>query len=270
MQDPYKVLGISRDATDDEVKKAYRQLSRKYHPDANVNNPNKDKAEEMFKLVQQAYQQVMYERQHPYSSAGSGAYGSGRPQGGGSGPRPGQSPYGQSSSGQSWQDENGTTYTYYGNFEDFSDFWNEFFSTYGFGTQNTRQDNSEEAIHLRAAASYINHGMFQEALNVLSAMEERSAQWYYYSAAANSGIGNDAVALEHAQRAAAMEPDNQIYQSMLSQLQSGSRWYSSRQQSYGTPATAGGHCMRVCATYLCLNAMCNLCCCGGGGYRTGC
>ena len=42
MSDPYKVLGISRDATDDEVKRAYRKLSRKYHPDANINNPNKD------------------------------------------------------------------------------------------------------------------------------------------------------------------------------------------------------------------------------------
>ncbi len=62
MTDPYKVLGISPDATDDEVKKAYRNLSRKYHPDANINNPNKEKAEEMFKLVQQAYQQIMDER----------------------------------------------------------------------------------------------------------------------------------------------------------------------------------------------------------------
>ena len=52
MNDPYKVLGITRNATDEEIKKAYRDLSRKYHPDANVNNPNKDKAEEMFKLVQ--------------------------------------------------------------------------------------------------------------------------------------------------------------------------------------------------------------------------
>ena len=90
MSDPYKILGISRDATDDEVKKAYRQLSRKYHPDANVNNPDKDKAEEMFKLVQQAYQQVMYERQHPYSSSGFGTSGYGRPQGSS---RPGSSPY---------------------------------------------------------------------------------------------------------------------------------------------------------------------------------
>ena len=47
MTDPYSVLGVSRDATDEEIKKAYRTLSRKYHPDANINNPNKDKAEEM-------------------------------------------------------------------------------------------------------------------------------------------------------------------------------------------------------------------------------
>ncbi len=52
MSDPYKVLGIERTATDEEVKKAYRTLSRKYHPDANSNNPNTDKAEEMSKLVQ--------------------------------------------------------------------------------------------------------------------------------------------------------------------------------------------------------------------------
>ena len=67
MSDPYKVLGISRDATDDEVKQAYRKLSRKYHPDANINNPNKDKAEEMFKLVGQAYNQIMDERKNGYS-----------------------------------------------------------------------------------------------------------------------------------------------------------------------------------------------------------
>ena len=44
--DPYNVLGIMPGATDEEIKKAYRNLSRKYHPDANVNNPNKLQAEE--------------------------------------------------------------------------------------------------------------------------------------------------------------------------------------------------------------------------------
>lgn len=80
MTDPYKVLGVSRDASDDEVKKAYRTLSRKYHPDANINNPNKDQAEEMFKLVQQAYNQIMREREGGYSSQSYSQtrYGTGR------------------------------------------------------------------------------------------------------------------------------------------------------------------------------------------------
>lgn len=61
--DPYEVLGVSRGASDEEIKKAYRNLSRKYHPDANINNPNKAEAEEKFKQVQQAYDMVMKEKE---------------------------------------------------------------------------------------------------------------------------------------------------------------------------------------------------------------
>ena len=75
MTDPYQILGVSRDASDDEIKKAYRTLSRKYHPDANINNPNKDQAEAKFKEVQQAYQQIMKEREYGSSdSYGAGGY----------------------------------------------------------------------------------------------------------------------------------------------------------------------------------------------------
>lgn len=63
MLDPYSVLGIPRNASDEEIKKAYRKLSRQYHPDANINNPNKAQAEEKFKEVQQAYEQIMRERE---------------------------------------------------------------------------------------------------------------------------------------------------------------------------------------------------------------
>lgn len=79
MNNPYQVLGIQRNATEEEIKKAYRSLSRKYHPDANVNNPNKEAAENKFKEVQEAYEQIMNERtgggsQGSYS--GFGGFGS--------------------------------------------------------------------------------------------------------------------------------------------------------------------------------------------------
>lgn len=63
MTNPYSILGVSSDASDEEIKKAYRTLSRKYHPDANINNPNAAQAEEKFKQIQQAYQQIMKERE---------------------------------------------------------------------------------------------------------------------------------------------------------------------------------------------------------------
>ena len=76
--DPYEVLGVSRGASDEEIKKAYRNLSRKYHPDANINNPNKDQAEERFKMVQQAYDQIMKEKEQGqgfYGGYGTGGFG---------------------------------------------------------------------------------------------------------------------------------------------------------------------------------------------------
>ncbi len=75
MLNPYSVLGVERGASDEEIKKAYRNLSRKYHPDANINNPNKAQAEEKFKEIQAAYNQIMDERQNgSYSNSYSNSY----------------------------------------------------------------------------------------------------------------------------------------------------------------------------------------------------
>ena len=62
INNPYEVLGVSPSASDDEIKKAYRDLTRKYHPDANVDNPLADLAEEKFKEVQEAYERESFGR----------------------------------------------------------------------------------------------------------------------------------------------------------------------------------------------------------------
>ena len=242
MYDPYAVLGISRNATDEEVKKAYRALSRKYHPDANVNNPNKEQAEEKFKEIQQAYQQVMYEKEHGTSSG----YG--------------QSGYGGQSSG------------YGGSAWDFEDFFGGFGGGFG-GGQSQRQNRSsgmdEESTYKQAAANYIRSGHYKEALNVLNSMSKRDAHWYYLSAIANSGIGNNVAALEHAEKAVQMEPGSQEYQQLYAQLQNGGSWYQGQRQSYGSSmGGSGGFCMKLCIA----NLICNVCCGGGlccGGMPSG-
>ena len=58
MNDPYQVLGVKPDASDDEIKKAYRELARKYHPDNYQNNPLADLAEEKMKEVNEAYDAI--------------------------------------------------------------------------------------------------------------------------------------------------------------------------------------------------------------------
>ncbi len=75
MKDPYEVLGISKDANPEEIKKAYRRLAKKYHPDNYINNPLADLAAEKFKEINEAYEQLSgnggsYQSQHQGASAG--------------------------------------------------------------------------------------------------------------------------------------------------------------------------------------------------------
>ena len=220
MRNPYEVLGVPRSASDDEIKKAYRQLSRRYHPDANINNPNKEEAEEKFKEIQQAYQQIMHDREQGYDSYTDYAGGSGA------------SGYGG--------------YGSYGSFR-------------GYG-RTGGNSYSQTDVHMQAVRNFISSRHFAEALRLLNEMEERSAQWYYSSAMANSGEGNNVTALQHAQMAASMEPGNLQYRQLASQLENGGSWYRSMGEMYGNPLeTAGGDwCTRMCLA----NLLCN-CLCGG-------
>ncbi len=205
MANPYQVLGVSPGASDEEIKKAYRSLSRRYHPDANVNNPNRAQAEEKFKEVQQAYDQIMKEKQQGSSygyrtaSGGFGGYGG----------------YGGSA---------------------------------GSGS-----------VELTAAANYIANRCYAEALNVLNGIPtgERRARWYFLSALANQGAGNNITAREHAQRAVEMEPSNMEYRQFLQHLEYGGTWYSDMGSGYDRPYGSAGN---WCLSMLFLNMLCNCCC----------
>ena len=120
-------------------------MSRKYHPDSYTDETEKKWAEEKFREVQEAYNQIVDERSGKTSGYGNaGGYGS------------------------------------------------------------SSQSYSEEDQHLMAAMNYINARRFNEAINVLNGMENRSARWYFFSSYANLGLGNNAVALDYAKKAVDM------------------------------------------------------------------
>lgn len=241
MQDPYEILGVSRDADMDEIKKAYRQLSRKYHPDANINNPNKAQAEEKFKQVQQAYQKIVDEKEHGTSSTAgnSGSYGYGSSQNASGG-------YSQ----RGYYDDGSDGYEGYDPFRDIFG--------YGYTRQRRTQTDFGGNVELRAAANYINNGYYQEAMNVLDRINDRNGSWYYLHACANCGLGNNVAAKEDAEKAVQLEPNNQQFLQLLSQLQSGNGWYNDRGGMYGMDCS-GTNALRCCIP-LCVCCGLSRCC----------
>lgn len=236
MTDPYQVLGVSPTASDDEVKKAYRALCKRYHPDANVGKPDAAQAEKKFMEVQQAYEEIMHRRQGGGQRAGSGY----------NGPQQQRPPQG-------------------GYDDPFSTFWD----AGGYGQQyggygqygGYQQAQQESTIEMRAAKNYIDTGHYAEALNALGSVPpgKRNARWYFLSALAQNGLHNNAQAMEYARQAVSMEPGNMQYQQLLSQLQSGGTWYSRQGQQYGRQSMERPN---LCCSIMALELCCM--CCGGG------
>lgn len=276
MSDPYSVLGVSSDASDDDIKKAYRKLSRKYHPDANINNPNKAQAEEMFKQVQEAYDLIMKQREQGYRGGFEG-YGPGSSYGNSySNPGSGYgNPYGSYQS----QQQGSSHYSYDRGYQEYNQgnpfgsgwYWGPFSGAFGSGFGGQGQSaqatgkwsryDGETAQHLRAAASYISAGSYREALNVLDNMSDRPALWYYYCAIASNGLGNNVNALEYAKKAAQMEPTDPDYVNLVNQIQNGGRWYTSQGNSYGrTGVNSSGLACAMCASMMCCPYRFYFCC----------
>ena len=228
-RDPYTVLGLSPGASNDEVKAAYRNLAKKYHPDL---NPGSKEAEQKMKEINEAYDIILSGRYQAgsYSAGGSRASSGYGGASSGYGGAYGQGYYGASQGGYDGGFGGGA---YRRGYADPNEgFWG---NPYGFTGRASARQGGGESSQVRAARSYINSRHYYEALNVLESIRERDAYWYYLSALANEGAGNHINALEHARMAANMEPDNQEYASLRQRFEAAGGASSNYARNFNMP-----------------------------------
>lgn len=235
MADPYKIMELSPSASDEEVKQAYRKLAKKYHPDL---NPGDQAAADRMQKINAAYEQIKNERQGGPSYEQQAAAGR-QDQGQGGGPFGQGNPFGQDNP-----------------FGD-GEFYKQFSELFGRAQQERHNASSPR---MKAVFHFIDNRQYQEALRALSGIE-RDAEWFFASAIANAGAGNRVTALNHAQEAARLEPDNGEYLSLLEQFQQGSFTYRQAGQGYGFEMSNIGRSM----LHLCALQMACTCCCRLGG-----
>ncbi len=204
IEDPYKVLGVSKDATDEQIKQAYRRLAKKYHPDL---NPGDEVAAQKMQQVNAAYEQIKNPEKAQQHTGGS---------------------YG------------GYSYDPFGGYQR---------RGYGQSTGDPYQQSAQQ---------YIRFGRYQEALNVLQNSKERNAGWYYLSALANDGVGNQVTALEHIRKAVSMDPGNMTYLHALEEIEHGGTAYRQQAGPFGGFTLHGNPCASF---WLCMLA--NIFCCRG-------
>lgn len=257
INDPYQVLGISPGASTDEIKKAYRKKAKECHPDLHPNDPSAhvkmQQVNEAYDMLMnparhQAHQQRQQSRQSQQSGYQNGGY----------------SQYNQNSSRQ--QNENYNPYRQQGSGGWQSDDWFDFEDIFGFGRQQRASDvpppreNAIDSETVRYIIRSINSHNYSAAYNALNSIPStgRNARWYYLSSLTNKGLGNNVAALEQIQRAAQLDPDNQLYHQILQQYRSSNRTYEENARGYNSGSFDPSKiCLGCCAA----NMLCNCCFC---------
>ena len=254
VDDPYKVLGLSPGATQDEIKRAYRRKAKECHPDLHPNDPN---AERRMNEVNEAYDMLMnpdkyaqrraqQQAQQQYSQQQYNPYG--------------QRTYGGYTNQQSYggQQQSGG----YGGWN--SDFGFGFEDFFGFGgssqTVQPPREQPGDSPQIRQVIYDINQRNYQMAVSRLQNIPStgRNARWYYLSGVANHGAGNTIAATENMQRAVQMDPNNQLYQMLLRQYRQAGQTYETNAHGYNTWAMDPS---RLCMNLCLLQMFCSFCRC---------
>ena len=213
MSDPYQILGVDRSADDDEIKKAYHDLARKYHPDKYRDSDLADLAEEKMKEINDAYDRIRKERAEGGSRQDTG--------------------YGGSSAGY------GSTGSYGG-------------TGYG-GYRGSRGYTGAGAEQFAAVRSYINQNRIAEAEAVLTGMgaELRGAEWHFLIGCVMVRRGNYADAGRHFDYACVREPYNEEYQNAREALRRRSATYTQTEFSPGCGSLCTALLCADCCQSLC-------------------
>ena len=235
-RDPYQVLGVPPGASDEEVTKAYRKLAKKYHPDL---NPGDEAAAAKMSEINAAYDQIK-NGWTPQTQSAS---------------RPGYSrPYAEPDD------------------DPFRDFRSYTWYTWQREGADTNYSGTD-AQRMQSVRVLLTNQQFRQAWSLLNTVESRDAQWYYYAAVANVGLGNRVAAVQFARIACENEPTNPDYLDLYEKLTNAGAEYETYSRSYGLPRIRFS---RWCFWCCLLNALCNaFSWCfsrgdGGGQYYGGC
>ncbi len=249
VNDPYQVLGIPKEATQEEIKKAYRKKAKEYHPDLHPDDPN---ANMKMNEVNEAYDMLMnpqkYEARRAQQQRQS--YGQGQQNQSGGYTNNRSSGYGGQNTSGGYSGPGGWS-------SDFGGF--DFGDIFGFGFERNEnvsmnpQPEPGDSMEISRVINEINARRYQEAIGILTYIPStgRNARWYYLSALANHGLGNTVQAIDQMQKASQMDPNNRTYHLLLQKFRGAEQTYEQNAKGFNMEAA---NIQKLC--FGCLAAQC--------------